>query len=249
MTQKKPIIGITPDLANNCEKYTYAAFPWYALRKNYTDAIIRAGGVPLLLPYQDSTIINDLMTIIDGIVIPGGDEDIHPKFYEPEYADEIVVANDERDEFEMLVLKKSLEKNIPILGICRGMQLLNVAFGGNLIKHIPDYIKNNGQNIIINHEQPSPKNIVSHSIIIEAGTKLATIANNKTQIMVNSTHHQAVNRVGSGLIISAKAEDGIIEGIELTTRKFVIGVQWHPEYLNDNDIDLNLFKELVKASS
>jgi putative glutamine amidotransferase len=248
MTQKKPIIGLTLDLANNCEKYSYAAFPWYALRKNYADAIIKAGGVPLLLPYQSST-INELLAIIDGVVIPGGDEDIHPKFYEPEYAEDVVIANNERDEFEILVLKKSLARNIPILGICRGMQLLNVAFGGSLIHHIPDYMKNNNQTIIINHEQPSPKNIVSHSITIESGTKLAKMTNNKTQVMVNSTHHQAIDRVGNGLVISAKANDGIIEAIELQNHKFVIGVQWHPEYLNDNDVDLNLFKELIKATS
>ncbi|WP_341793822.1 MULTISPECIES: gamma-glutamyl-gamma-aminobutyrate hydrolase family protein [unclassified Rickettsia] len=248
MTQKKPIIGLTLDLANNCEKYSYAAFPWYALRKNYADAIIKAGGVPLLLPYQSST-INELLAIIDGVVIPGGDEDIHPKFYEPEYAEDVVIANNERDEFEILVLKKSLARNIPILGICRGMQLLNVAFGGSLIQHIPDYMKNNNQTIIINHEQPSPKNIVSHSITIESGTKLAKMTNNKTQVMVNSTHHQAIDRVGNGLVVSAKANDGIIEAIELQNHKFVIGAQWHPEYLNDNDVDLNLFKELIKASS
>nr|WP_253307910.1 gamma-glutamyl-gamma-aminobutyrate hydrolase family protein [Rickettsia endosymbiont of Ceutorhynchus assimilis] len=248
MTQKKPIIGLTLDLANNCEKYSYAAFPWYALRKNYADAIIKAGGVPLLLPYQSST-INELLAIIDGIVIPGGDEDIHPKFYEPEYAEDVVIANNERDEFEILVLKKSLARNIPILGICRGMQLLNVAFGGSLIQHIPDYMKNNNQTIIINHEQPSPKNIVSHSITIESGTKLAKMTNNKTQVMVNSTHHQAIDRVGNGLVVSAKANDGIIEAIELQNHKFVIGAQWHPEYLNDNDVDLNLFKELIKATS
>ncbi|WP_342270359.1 gamma-glutamyl-gamma-aminobutyrate hydrolase family protein [Rickettsia endosymbiont of Orchestes rusci] len=248
MTQKKPIIGLTLDLANNCEKYSYAAFPWYALRKNYADAIIKAGGVPLLLPYQSST-INELLAIIDGVVIPGGDEDIHPKFYEPEYAEDVVIANNERDEFEILVLKKSLARNIPILGICRGMQLLNVAFGGSLIQHIPDYMKNNNQTIIINHEQPSPKNIVSHSITIESGTKLAKMTNNKTQIMVNSTHHQAIDRVGNGLVVSAKANDGIIEAIELQNHKFIIGVQWHPEYLNDNDVDLNLFKELIKATS
>lgn len=144
----------------------------------------------MLLPYQGET-IDHLMGFIDGVILPGGDEDIHPKFYEPEYAEDVVIS------FEILILKKSLEQNIPILGICRGMQLINVVLGGTLIKHIPDYIEAKKQPIIINHTQPhpNPKDIVSHAISIKPNTKLARMVNNKLGTMVNSTHHQAISKL------------------------------------------------------
>lgn len=205
---RKPIIGITPDLAQNCEKYTYAAFPWYALRKNYTDAIIEAGGVPMLLPYQAET-IDHLMDFIDGVILPGGDEDIHPKFYEPEYAEDVVIANEERDNFEILILKKSLEKNIPVLGICRGMQLINVVLGGTLIKHIPDHIEAIKQPIIINHTQPHLKDIVSHAISIKPNTRLAKMANNKLDKWLTQLTIKPLNKLVIILLYQQKQKTGL----------------------------------------
>lgn len=239
---KKPVIGITLDLANDSAKYSYAKFPWYALRQNYADSIIKAGGVPIMIPYQLDSIDN-ILTIIDGLVIPGGDEDIHPKFYGQEIKSPKVKTNDERANFEFELLKKALAKDIPFLGICNGMQMLNIIFGGDLIQHIPDYIPSH-----INHEQPPPKNLPSHKITIKPATILAKLVEGKNEIMVNSTHHQAIGKVGNGLLVSAIAPDGIIEAIESTTHKFVVGVEWHPEYLN-SDLDLNLFKRLVEAAN
>lgn len=214
--QKKPIIGIVLDLVTNSTKYHYASFPWYALRQNYADSVIKVGGIPLMIPYQDN--IDEILSIIDGLIIPGGDEDINPKFYGQEYSGNYShISNDQRDNFEILLTKKALEKHIPFLGICRGMQLLNIISGGDLIQHIPDYMENKENNnlAMISHEQAYPKHILSHQVSIIPSTILANIAGGGTNYnyMVNSTHHQAIGKLGNNLIISATAPDGIIEAI------------------------------------
>lgn len=239
-TDKKPIIGITLDSAKNSDKYKYSSFPWYVIRQNYVDCVIQAGGVPILIPY-DYDSIDNILEVIDGLIIPGGDEDVNPKFYGKEIISDKVQVNDFRASFDLQITEKALKKNLPFLGICNGMQILNVVLGGTLIQHIPDYIKSD-----INHEQPSPKDIPSHLINIIAGTLLAKLSQGEESLMVNSSHHQAVEKVGKGLIISAKAPDGIIEAIEATDYKYVIGVEWHPEYLKSSP-DFNLFKGLVEA--
>jgi len=238
---KKPVIGISLDLASDSDRYKYSSFPWYALRKNYIDSVIQAGGVPIMLPYQHDN-IKDIVTLIDGLIIPGGYEDIDPKFYNQKITTNRITTNDVRANFEFALLKEALEKDIPFLGICNGMQVLNVLLGGDLIQHIPDYILSK-----INHEQPHPKHVPSHPIIIKPDTIISKLAGGHKEIMVNSTHHQAVHNLGNNLIISATAPDGVIEAIESISSKFAIGVEWHPEYLNDNNLDFNLFKGLIQA--
>lgn len=235
---KKPIIGITLDLAKNSEKYSYSLFPWYALRKDYADCVVMAGGIPIFLPYSSD--MGSMLDIIDGLIIPGGDEDINPRFYGQEIVSDKVKTNDERAEFEIHLTKKALERNMPILGICNGLQVINVIFGGTLIQHLPDRFNSH-----INHEQPHPKNIPTHEIIIEPGSILSTMVSPGAEVTVNSTHHQAIDELGKGLSISAKAPDGVIEAVESKDHKFLIAVQWHSEYLN-SELDENLFKKLVE---
>lgn len=236
---KKPIIGITLDLANDSKKYSYARHPWYALRQNYAECVIEAGGIPIMIPYSEN--IDSLLDIIDGLVIPGGDEDINPKFYGQTIKSSKVRTNDKRAEFELNITKRAISRNMPIFGICGGMQLINVVLGGSLIQHIPDHIKSD-----VNHEQPYPKDIPTHLINIEENTVLFELAGCK-ELVINSTHHQAIDILGSDLIITAKAEDGIIEAIESLGYKFLVGVQWHSEYLNTK-LDYNLFKRLIEKS-
>ncbi len=239
MKKKKPIIGITLDSAENSEKLKYSSFPWYALRKNYFDSIIKAGGIPIALPYQENP--EELADLIDGLLIPGGDFDIDPKFYGQELKTDKSSFNQARTEFELALLSRLLEKDKPFLGICAGMQLLNVLLGGDLIQHIPDYVKGD-----IKHEQDFPKHTPSHRIDIKPGTILSTLSSN-LYLTVNSTHHQAVGTLGKDLIASSKAPDGIIESIEVVSRDFALGVEWHPEYLN-SELDFNLFKKLVEKA-
>jgi putative glutamine amidotransferase len=237
---KKPIIGITLDLASDSEKYSYAKKPWYALRRGYSEMVAKAGGVPIFLPYDGG--IDQFLDMIDGLVIPGGDEDVNPKFYGQKIISDRVKVNDARASFELGLVREAMRRDIPLLGICNGLQVINVACGGTLIQHIPDHHKSN-----VNHEQPAPKDVPSHEITILENSLLASLSQS-LDLQVNSTHHQAIDELGDGLIVSARAPDGIIEAIESTNHKFVMGVQWHSEYHN-SDLDLKLFERLVEESS
>ncbi|MEY3197218.1 MAG: hypothetical protein RLZZ59_586 [Pseudomonadota bacterium] len=237
---KKPVIGISLDLQNDNGDYSYSKFPWYALRKNYSDSVSAAGGFPIMLPFDESA-IEQALDLIDGLIVPGGDWDIDPIFYGQNIISQKVIINHDRTSYDMKLMKKALDRDMPILGICYGMQLMNVILGGDMIQDLKELRPTD-----INHEQPEPKNIDWHEIQIVSGTKLSKIARGVNIAKVNSTHHQAIDRVGSDLIISAVATDGIIEAIESTRHEFAIGVEWHPEY-GMSDLDRALFKELIDS--
>jgi len=236
--KKHPIIGITLDHET---KETYSAFPWYALRENYSGCVSKYGAAPIHLPYI-SEAIDSYLSAIDGLILTGGDFDIHPKFYGEEITNAKVSPKDFRTNFEMALCKKAIERQIPILGICAGHQLINVSLGGSLHQHIPDSIPNH-----VVHEQPAPKNIPSHDIQLVHGTKLYKIVG-KDKYKVNSTHHQAINNLGKDLIVSSKAPDGVIESIEHINHPFCIGVEWHPEYLacKEDELLVEAFVEACK---
>ena len=238
---KKPIIGISLDLVNDSEKYSYAKFPWYALRAHYSDAVSSAGGFPIMLPFDES-VIDETLDLIDGLIVPGGDWDIDPVFFGQKIMSDKVVINNRRTAYDMKLMQKALERDMPVLGICYGMQLMNVIAGGSLIQDLPSFRRTD-----INHEQPHPKNALWHDIDIVRGTKLWEIGGRIGFAKVNSTHHQAVDQIGKNIIVSANARDGIIEAIESTIHRFAIGVEWHPEY-QSIDLDKGIFRELVKVS-
>ena len=229
---KKPLIGITLDSEN---KKTYSKFPWYALRENYLSSLSELNAVPIPILHEKK-LINNFSKLLDGLIITGGDFDIDPKIYNQKKKGSKNIKS-KRTSFEINIFNKFLEINKPILGICGGAQLINVATGGNLIQDL--------KKVIINHEQVNSRNETSHKITIRKKTKLYDICK-KRIIKVNSAHHQAIKKLGKDLEISAVASDGVIEGIEHKTHKWCIGLQWHPEFLITEE-DLKIFKNFINS--
>lgn len=218
---KKPLIGITLDFE---EGGGYSSYPWYALRDNYCAAVAECGGIPLPLPHEVA-LADTYADMLDGLIITGGNFDVPPEMYGDRSMHAATTVKRRRTQFEWAVTERALARDIAVLGICGGQQLLNVILGGTLIQHIPDAIEN-----ALAHEQPNPRHEVGHSATLMEGTKLQHIVGAR-DIMVNSAHHQAVRGVSEGVIVNAFAPDGVIEGIESATHRFCIGVQWHPEFL------------------
>jgi putative glutamine amidotransferase len=234
---KPLVIGLTLDSE---QPGGYSNFPWYAIRENYCTAITRAGGVPLPLPHEP-TLVETYANMIDGLVVTGGAFDLDPSLYGDATRHDTVVTKDRRTRFEFDIVLAMLAANKPVLGICGGQQLLNVVLGGSLIQHIPDSVPN-----ALAHEQPNPRNEPGHDIEIVAGTLLHRVMG-LTRVGVNSAHHQAVRDTGPGVVINARADDGVIEGIEAPGYRFCLGVQWHPEF-EISAGDTAIFSALVTAA-
>ena len=210
---KNPIIGITLDYEDSGG---YSKFPWYAIRENYLTCLYKFGAIPFPLFHQNS-VNNYFLKALDGLVITGGNFDINPTLYS-ETTDGSRNIKNKRTNFEIEIFSKFLQTSKPILGICGGEQLMNVASGGNLIQDINTSIKTN-----IKHEQPNPRNKVSHDIIIKRSSKLFQIVQTD-KIKVNSAHHQSVKKLGEDFIVSAFASDNVIEAIEHTKHSWCLGL-------------------------
>lgn len=233
----RPVIGLTLD---HEDAGGYAASPWYALRDNYCAAVAAAGGLPVTLPHEPESAA-DYLDLIDGLIVTGGNFDVDPAIFGADSRHATVTTKDRRTAFELAITNGALEQDMPILGICGGQQLLNVVLGGTLIQHIPDEIEG-----ALEHEQPTPRDQPAHDIAIEPGTRLHQITG-VDSMAVNTAHHQAVATVAGEVTINAVAPDGVIEGIELSSKAYCIGVQWHPEY-GINEGDRALFDALVAAA-
>ena len=237
---KKPVIGIVGNIIFNQESMFLGNERAY-VNNNYVEAVSNAGGVPIILPIiADKNTIKLQIENIDGLVISGG-YDVNPLLYNEEPLQKLGFIYPERDEYDVEVIKVALELGKPILGICRGLQILNVFFGGTLYQDLSLI-----DECYINHSQTSRPDAIGHTVEIVKETMLFNILGES--VITNSFHHQAIKELGSGLKVSAKAKDGIIEGIEAESG-FVIGVQWHPEMLAKKHTEmLKLFKALVKRS-
>ncbi len=216
----RPIVGVTLDSE---EPGGYSTLPWYALRQNYTDAVERAGGLAFLLPHQPEQ-AEAYLDRIDALVVTGGAFDVDPALFGAETRHATVKLKIRRTAFELAITKGALARNLPVLGICGGQQLLNVVLGGTLIQHIPDEVRG-----ALAHEQPNLRTEAGHSVRVAKNTLLYRICGTE-ELNVNSSHHQAVKTVGPGVVVDAVAPDGVIEGIEDPRYRYCLGVQWHPEY-------------------
>ncbi len=239
----RPLIGIVPDYKEG-GKTEYSARNYYALRANYVEMINKAGGAAVILTY-DYDLIDSYLELLDGIMVVGGYFDIHPGRYGAKTIHPKVKLNDVRENFEHELGSRFIKTNIPMFGICNGMQLLNVLYGGDVIQHIPDEQK------FIDHEQShldgfNDYNTLYHDVIIEKNSKLFSLVGEE-KIKTNSSHHQAAKQEGTGLIVSARAYDGIIEAIENPAHPFCLGVQWHPEF-DTSDADRKIFEGFVSAA-
>jgi putative glutamine amidotransferase len=236
MTQ--PVIGLTLD---HEPAGGWSKFPWYAIRENYCNAVRHAGGLPVLLPHEPDA-AELYLDRVDGLIVTGGGFDVDPALFGATSRHPTVTTKDRRTAFELSATRGALARGMPVLGICGGQQLLNVALGGTLIQHIPDEIAD-----ALPHRQPNPRNEPGHEVCIVTGTLLHRIAGAE-RLAVNSAHHQAVKDAGPGVVIDAMAEDGVIEGIEDPRRHFCLGVQWHPEF-EINEADRHIFRAFVAAAA
>ena len=227
-----PKIGLIASIENNMKLTVYGA---------YGQAIEKSGGVPLALPYVESEeMIDAFVDLCDGFLFTGG-ADVDPHYYGEEKKDTCGETEPNRDKLEMAVLKRALEKDKPIFGICRGLQIINVAMGGKLYQDIPTEFESE-----LLHKQTEEPNEPSHPIFVEEGTPLYSVVGKK-EITGNTFHHQAIKVLADGLAVSARASDGIIEAVFAPDKKYLRAYQWHPERLYCFEDNRVLFDEFINA--
>ncbi|GHU51564.1 gamma-glutamyl-gamma-aminobutyrate hydrolase [Clostridia bacterium] len=220
----KPVIGITPTINEHR----------YALNLDYVSSLLPAESIPLILPYCDLK-ENSLAfgSIFDGIVLSGGG-DVAPHLYNRTVEEKTESVICERDEFEIKLFLWAVKRQVPVLCICRGLQLMNVAQGGTLCQHVTG------------HSQSGERNETSHKVNITRETTLYDVYNTDT-LSVNSFHHQSIDKLGNNLIVNAVSQDGVLEGVELFGDSFALGVQWHPESFGKGSLVGKIFPYFVEV--
>jgi putative glutamine amidotransferase len=229
----RPRIGLTLDAGEAGRRYELGA--------SYVEAVLAAGGLPILLPHAREAAAAYL-ALLDGLVLTGGAFDVPPELYGEARRPVCGETKPVRTAFERDLLEAALAARLPALGVCGGMQLMNVVRGGTLYQDLASDAGLRG------HEQAAPKDVPSHEAVVAAGTHLAALVG-AGALPVNSTHHQAVKDPGHGVLVSARAPDGVVEAIELPDLPFALGVQWHPEAALRHDArHLALYRGLVQAA-
>jgi putative glutamine amidotransferase len=225
----RPLVGITTYVTP--ARWSYWDLEAALIPQDYVNAIDRSGGRPLLVPPTRDG-VEETIKALDGIIFTGG-SDLDPGLYGESAHPETFGIHRLRDEAELALLRAALASDLPLLGICRGIQVLNVGLGGDLHQHVPELVGHDG------HKNDPPGQFLEHEVHLRAGTRLAAVLGEHTTVV--SHHHQGIRRIGEGLVEAGRAGDGIVEAVEAPGRRFVVGVLWHPEAGKD----LSLFEELV----
>lgn len=233
----KPVIGITPSIEQNETTYT--------VHRAHCQAVSDAGGMPVMMPFVFGTLMKQFVRMIDGLYLTGG-YDIDPHYFNEEPHPALGKINPLRDQFEIALVHAMLAVNKPILGICRGSQIINVALGGTMYQDL--LAEKDGR--LIQHKQQRALQYSSHAVNVDKSSLLYRIVKKET-IQVNSNHHQANDVLGVNLHSVAVSEDGVIEAIERRGKPFVLGVQWHPERLLERGdvVSQKIYKSFVKEAS
>jgi gamma-glutamyl-gamma-aminobutyrate hydrolase PuuD len=229
--ERRPVVGVTTYVVT--AKWSYWDREAALIPADYVQAVERAGGRPLLVPPSEDG-IDETLEALDALVFSGG-SDLGPDLYGQEPHAQTAGVHEDRDRAELALLEAALERDMPVLAICRGSQVLNVARGGDLLQHLPDVVGDE-------KHRHTPGTFADHDVTIAPGTRLAALVGEHAP--VKSHHHQGFRRVGDGLRVTAHAEDGTIEAVEATDRRFALGVLWHPEAGQD----LKLFEALVEEA-
>ncbi len=242
---KKPVIGITPSPSDDV--FDHGTFRRYSLASTYVDSVLVAGGMPVILP-ESETDLQSILDTVDGLILSGG-SDLDPTLYGDSTLHEYTYGIDpERDSFEMALFRLAVDQDKPVLGICRGIQSINVALGGTLIQDI-----NSTLPAPVVHRQHSigkSQSDVCHEVTLVDEESPLFVAIGARRVQVNSYHHQSVREPAPGLKVAAVANDGVIEALWHPGMTFGLAVQWHPEMLADeHDEHAALFRSPVEASS
>lgn len=240
----KPIIGITSRTAPiSSSNLNYAM-----VQTSYVNAVLQAGGVPVVIPSDITPAgYESLFARMDGILISGGG-DISLDYFAGEPHKEIYGIEPMRDAIEIGLCRLAAEKGLPFLGICRGVQIMNVALGGTLYTHIPDQLPSELQHDYPGSDGVPARTSLAHAVVLEHGSSIAQLMGAE-QLKVNSLHHQGVKDVAPGLSPVGRSSDGLVEALEMPGHPFAIGVQWHPEWLTDQPVTRNLFGAFVEAAA
>jgi putative glutamine amidotransferase len=240
----RPIIGIAT-MSDHDAAGLHA--PRFSLNQSYNKAIMAAGGVPLMIPHlEDAESLRELYEMLDGLMLPGG-VDIHPRYYDEEPHPKLDPTDDGLDWIEATLLRWALADDMPVFGICRGEQVLNVVMGGTLWQDLPSEYAT-----VFDHRESFKRKIrdyLAHDVRIDPDSRLAEIAG-ATRVWVNTSHHQAIKRVAPGLRATAWSPDDLVEGVESPDHFFVVAVQWHPEEMvKKHEWALRLFRAFVDAAA